>query len=273
MREEIAQLRSKLDEKDSIINKKDKIIDELHVKIENLTNKEIVELKQIIVNLRKEREEMKQIIVNLKKEREEMKEERNDFIEKNKNQTITIQNLQNDYNKMKEASLLSDLMYQLYRQFILKYENDEIIKNVFITYTTSKSDNNPVIVNIDTKLLHRYLYDDEYEFCKYVKEKFKKAVNISNEEKFSYEYNTQHYNHIISSRNSYCHSKIKDISKYPEKNGFFLHAEEEIGKLMDEKNKKIAKEVLEQIQNLYKVKIFVNQIFSLNINFFFLNLK
>lgn len=249
LKEEIAHMKSKLDEKDSIIKQKDSIIEELRLKNENLANKEIKELKKIIEELREEREDLKKIIDGLKEEKEEL-------IKRNNQQSFKIQILQNDYNKMKEASLISYLMYQLYRQFILKYEDDEIMKDFFITYKTNKLNGKKMIVNIDTKLLHRVLYDDddENEFNRYVRENFKKAVNYSNDKKFSYENNSQNYNEITSWRNKYCHSLIKDISKYKEKNDFFLHAREEIGKLKDEQYKKFGEEVLEQIENLHRVK-------------------
>ena len=227
-------MRSRLDEKDSIIKKKDLIIDDLRIKIENFVN-EIKELKIIIDALKKEKEELLKIV---------------------NEQSITIKNLRNNYNKMKEATLISVLSYQLYYQFLLKHVDDEIIRNNFIKFI--QSDNSKIIADVHTKLFQRFL-DNNFngELNEYLKEKFKKAVNSSsNNFKFSYEYNTKQYDGLVYSRNQYCNVSIKDISEYNSVTEFFLHADEEIQKLSDE-YKQIGKDLLEQIQNLFKVKIFI----------------
>ena len=102
MKKEIAQLRLKLDDKDLIIKQKDLIIDDLRFKYESLLNKEIKDLRQII-------------------------EEKENLIKINNEQSSTLQTLENNFIQMKEASLISDLMYELYSHFILRLLNIKLI--------------------------------------------------------------------------------------------------------------------------------------------------
>ena len=194
------------------------------------------------------------MICIIKTQRDE--DEYENLIKINKEQSSTLQTLENNFIQMKEASLISDLMYEFYSQFILRYEDDEIIQNIFIEYKTIKLNNKRFIADINTDFFHRLLNGDgDEELSNYVKEKFLKAVNSPNDDKFSYDNNTKRYNELFTWRHSiHPFSSIRNFSKYKDKNNFIKHVQEEIEKLTDPRNNQFGREILEQIQNLFKVK-------------------
>ena len=267
MKNEISQLKLQLIEKDEIIRKKDEQIDLLRVKNDELNKREIEELKEIIKKLKEEKEILLNTINDLNamikaqnKKLEDQAKKLEDQAKKLEDQKKNIEKLLDDKKQMEEASLISDIMYQLYKQFIVQHENDTVIKENFITYKTSVRTKKVYIADIDTKLFHRCLNEkcDDEELKSYIKEKFKLAVNNDPSEKnHLYEYNEKMYSEIVWNTRKTCHSHIRDISYYSKKEDFFSHAEEQIEKLTRPNYKEFGKELLEQFQNLYKVKIFV----------------
>ena len=215
------------------------------------------------ISLRKKKIELLQIIEALKEEKEVILKTISDINAKIEGQNKKIddqytkfQELLNDKIKMQEASLISDILFQLYKQFILKNKDDNVIKENFITYKKKVVSKTVYIANIDTKFFHRCLNNqcDDEELNDYIKEKFKLAVNeTTTEKKHSYESNERKCVEMASERNKKSHSELRDISKYSNNEEFFSLAKQEIEQITKPNYKEFGKELLEQIQNLYKV--------------------
>lgn len=149
MKNEIQTLKLRLNEKDEIIKKKDLQLDELRITDDELKKKKI-ELLQIIEALKEEKEVILKTISDINAKIEGQNKKIDD-------QYTKFQELLNDKIKMQEASLISDILFQLHKQFILKNKDDNVIKENFITYKKKVVSKTVYIANIDTKFFHRCL--------------------------------------------------------------------------------------------------------------------
>ena len=116
--------------------------------------------------------------------------------EENRDQDKRIKKIEDENQKLKEASLVGDLLAELFRKFILKNSNDTYLKDFIKTEVYGPEANLPGF----HKFLRMKKYENEIE-------KIEMATSIKNKFKefsgYTYDYiQTQYYDKIVKPRNN-----------------------------------------------------------------------
>ena len=179
-----------------------------------------------------------------------------------------IDSLEENQKKIDDASLVSDLLYQLNRQFILKNKDDDLIKK-FIEYKNDPFTGELEVHDINDKSFHRLMFKPVSTFKNqiiHIEKLFISCVNKqSMREKYSYNFNQNIHNTIIKERNGKCHSKVKDVSKYEKFDDFLEDAKNELNKMIYFKAE--AQDVFTQLEILLKVVNLILKIQKVILNY------
>ncbi len=203
--------------------------------IDELRNIEIKKLEKIIDELQTENARLSSIISDLERkvEKQQLQLDRqqieieslkadNKLIKASKeSQQTKLDKLVEDMEAMKlekqkleEASLISDIYHQLYKQFLLKNKDDEDIKK-YIKVKSNES--NKTSLKVYLAEFHATMRDRN-DISARIKSKFNNAINKnSSANLLSHENNSNIYSKICEPRNIACHSSIRDSSNFDSK--------------------------------------------------------
>jgi hypothetical protein len=185
-------------------------------------------------------------------------------------QANDINELKDDMKAMKkknmeieEASLISDVLFHLYRLFITVNKDDDDVKR-FIDEKKNLL-NNQTYHEINVKAFHDIMKQENLDaFSANIKSKFNESINKKSKEKlFSYACNSDIYSRIVEPRNNACYRSIKVPSKYSSNKEFLLLIQEKIQKMS--LFKVDAENVFKQLQSLIDVSIELNKYSPMNI--------
>jgi len=159
---------------------KDATIDEKNKRIDYLMNEEIARLNKIIEELKEEKKALLEQLDGLKKQVGDLSRQIIDMQEGKRLQDEKLKFLEDESikmkeesSKMREASFISDLMSQLYYEFILCNKTDERF-GIFIK--SVKYGDTEMIADINTKLFNKFIRQGG-EPSEQLKAKFRQSVN------------------------------------------------------------------------------------------------
>ncbi len=136
-------------------------------------NEQIARLNKIIEELKEEKKALLEQLDGLKKQVGDLSRQIIDMQEGKRLQDERLICLQDKSSKMREASFISDLMSQLYYEFILCNKTDERF-GIFIK--SVKIDDTEMISDIDTKLFNQVIRKGG-KTSEQLKAKFRQSVH------------------------------------------------------------------------------------------------
>jgi len=223
---------------------KNKTIDELKNTIDELKNIEIKRLEKIIDELQKENARLLTVISELENKLEKQQNQLDRQQSIIDQLVIDMEANKLEKQKLEEASLISDIYHQLYKEFLLKNKDDDDIKNYIKVKTNGRNKTSLKVYLADFHATMR----DRNEVSARIKLKFNNAINKnSSANLLSYENNYIIYSEICEPRNIACHSSIQD-SNFDSKNDY-LHKIESKIKIMQH-HKTYGEQLFKQLQNI-----------------------
>lgn len=152
---------------------------------------------------------------NFKKKADEFKTQQDDQQTKLDKLIFDMEQIKLEKKKLEEASLISDMFYYLYKQFILLHQDDDDVRKFVTTTKTS--------TKIDVDEFHDFLQERDDDSSKNIKSKFNEAINKNSVAKvFTFDSNLIRYSTICQPHSSIrllfislnpVYS-IQDLSKY-----------------------------------------------------------
>jgi hypothetical protein len=147
--------------------------------------------------------------------------------------------------KLEEASLISDIYHQLYKQFLLKNKDDDDIKK-YIKVKTNES--NKTSLKVYLAEFHATMRDRN-DISARIKSKFNNAINKnSSANLLSHENNSNIYSKICEPRNIACHSSIRDSSNFDSKKDYLQQIKSRIEIMQHHKTD--GEQLFKQLQNI-----------------------
>ncbi len=244
-----------MNEKDAKLEEKERDNKILQTEVNTLKNEKIKRLEKIIEQSKNEKEVLLEKIKCLENSSKIQSHDATSILKD------CMDAMEEEKKKTAEASIVSDLLFQLNRQFLLKNKNDQYI-SIFIDIYWFKEDpftKELEIHDVNSKSFHRTIWktkrDENYRQkikskIEHIEKLYAKSINDNGEKKFSYDFNQEIYDKVVIPRNTRVYSGIKDASKFENDEIFLLHIKNEIEKMQYYNNE--AKDILTQLNTLLK---------------------